>query len=313
LLFEGSEKKVEVATQGAIAPLRSMPRAFWERVVARSEAQVLSVISSDECDAYLLSESSLFVWDNHFTMITCGQTRLINAVFEFADEVGIDNIASLIFERKNEYFPRHQKSDFFEDCERLKHAFGGQAFRFGNADDHHLFLYNLDRPFQPADNDYTVEILMYDLQGRVKEVFGKQGHTVQSIRELTGVHEILPGFQIDDYVFEPRGYSLNALNGGDYYTIHVTPEEAGSYVSFESNFKDPKAFQPLIEKVISTFEPNSYDVILFSPKPMSFEQSLSGFYKKSEVEQKLTSGYAVRFLSYFKEIGQVQAATQIDL
>ena len=278
----------------------------------KSEAQVLSVISSEACDAYLLSESSLFVWDTHFTMITCGQTRLIDAVFEFTNEVGVDNIESLIFERKNEYFPRHQKSDFFEDYEKLKLAFGGKAYRFGNADDHHLFLYNLEKPFQPPANDFTVEILMYDLHGRAKEVFGREGHTVESIRELTGVHELLPGFDIDDHVFQPRGYSLNALNGANYYTIHVTPEESGSYVSFESNIEETAAFQPLIEKVIQTFEPNSYDLILFSPKPMAFEHALPGFYLKSEVEEQLTSGYSVRFLSHFKEMSEVQSATPID-
>ncbi|MEO0336071.1 MAG: adenosylmethionine decarboxylase [Pseudomonadota bacterium] len=311
MLFEGSEKKVEVATRGGVGSLRDLPREFWDQIVAKSEAQVLSVISTKECAAYLLSESSLFVWDDHFTMITCGQTQLVNAVFEFAEKVGIDNIDSLIFERKNEYFPRHQKSDFFEDYERLKSAFGGQAFRFGNADDHHLFLYHLDKSFEPPVEDYTVEILMYDLQGRAKEVFSKEGQTVDSIREATGVHEILPGFTIDDYVFKPRGYSLNALSGANYYTIHVTPEESGSYVSFESNIQQTNQFRPLIEKVVQTFEPNSYDVVLFSPKPLGFHHRLPGFHMKSDVEQDLSNGYSVKFLSFFKEVDQIQPASLI--
>ena len=48
--------------------LRELGRPFWDEVVRRSRAQVLSVISNDACDAYLLSESSLFVLDDLFEL-----------------------------------------------------------------------------------------------------------------------------------------------------------------------------------------------------------------------------------------------------
>ena len=49
---------------------------------------------------------------------------------------------------------------------------------------------------------------------------------------------------------------------GDYATIHVTPEAAFSYVSFETN-KLVENYMKLIENVINTFKPGNYR-ILFS-------------------------------------------------
>ena len=45
---------------------------------------------------------------------------------------------------------------------------------------------------------------------------------------VTPLDAIFPGFQINDYLFQPCGYSLNAIRGSENYTIHVTPEEVGS-------------------------------------------------------------------------------------
>jgi S-adenosylmethionine decarboxylase len=42
-----------------------------------------------------------------------------------------------------------------------------------------------------------------------------------------------PPADIDDYVFEPCGYSMNGVEGGTFSTVHITPEEGFSYASFE--------------------------------------------------------------------------------
>ena len=49
----------------------------------------------------------------------------------------------------------------------------------------------------------------------------------------TGIADLLPAADIDEYVFEPCGYSMNGLQGGAFSTIHVTPEAACSYASVE--------------------------------------------------------------------------------
>jgi ornithine decarboxylase/S-adenosylmethionine decarboxylase len=41
----------------------------------------------------------------------------------------------------------------------------------------------------------------------------------------TGIRRLVPAADIDDYVFEPCGYSMNGILGGGFITIHITPEE----------------------------------------------------------------------------------------
>ena len=64
MFFEGSEKKIEVVFQDSLESLRQQPTSTWETLVEKSGAKILSKISNDKMDAYLLSESSLFVYDH---------------------------------------------------------------------------------------------------------------------------------------------------------------------------------------------------------------------------------------------------------
>ena len=75
-----------------------------------------------DCDAYLLSESSLLVHDDYLTIITCGRTRLIESVFTLLDHIGPDDVRYLIYQRKNEHFPERQRTTFYEDARRLRGA-----------------------------------------------------------------------------------------------------------------------------------------------------------------------------------------------
>ena len=77
MFFEGSEKKIELVVNSKVKDLRALGDSFWEEVVGKCQAEILSKISSSRVDSYLLSESSLFVWSDRFIMITCGQTQLI--------------------------------------------------------------------------------------------------------------------------------------------------------------------------------------------------------------------------------------------
>ncbi len=55
-------------------------RAKWEEVLELVQCKVLSSCSSEAMDAYLLSESSMFVSDNRFILKTCGTTTLLYAI-----------------------------------------------------------------------------------------------------------------------------------------------------------------------------------------------------------------------------------------
>ncbi len=49
----------------------------------------------------------------------------------------------------------------------------------------------------------------------------------------------LEGYAVDDHYFRPSGYSLNAVRDDDYVTVHVTPDDHGSYASLELSVDRP--------------------------------------------------------------------------
>ena len=100
MYFDAPEKKCELRVEGGSVCLRSLGRSFWEEVIRKSRAQILSCVSNKQCDAYLLSESSLFVYDDKCLLITCGQTDLTEAILYLVTEIGKEKVRMLIYERE---------------------------------------------------------------------------------------------------------------------------------------------------------------------------------------------------------------------
>jgi S-adenosylmethionine decarboxylase len=309
MFFEGTEKKIELIIRGA--NFRAKPESFWRGMVEASNAKILSKISNDFCDSYLLSESSLFVWDERMTMITCGTTTLVNAASYFFDHVSPESLDFLTYERKNEYFPHRQPTDFLKDVELLQQRVPGKVYRFGSPDEHHMFLYHLDKHFKPQGVDCTLEVLMHDLEGEVAEIFNCN-QTIGRVRELARLEKIFPDFQIDDFLFEPCGYSLNAIRGPEYYTIHVTPEEGNSYVSFETNVRLGNRLTTAIRSVLEVFRPRAFDVIYFHSEREMKSFDLPPFQQRSHYHESLNCGFEVGFSHYSKPVVEKQKAVPIE-
>jgi S-adenosylmethionine decarboxylase len=310
MFFEGPEKKVELALVPGQPSLRSLGVDYWKMIVSKARAQILSSISNESLDAYLLSESSLFVADSWLTMITCGRTDLVAAIMQLCQDIGRDNFQYLIYERKNAHFQEYQPSNFFDDARRLATFANGKSFRFGDGDDHNVFLFHLDKPNKPSADDLTLEILMHGIDPKAAEIFmsGPQRRK-EFIRKESGVWSLLPDFKVDDHLFEPMGYSLNAIRESKYYTIHVTPQKIGSYVSFETNAVEGDANQT-IGKVLDLFKPQSCDVILFQPT-MSRKKIKCKYPIKRSVKQVLQCGYSVSFDHHFKRASGTAGALEI--
>ena len=298
MFFEGSEKKLEVVVDASAGSLLRHDEDFWSEVIKASQARILSSISTEQCRAFLLSESSLFVWEDRFTMITCGQTTLVHALKHFLENFELNGVKSIIYQRKNEYFPTLQKTDVHEDFNELKMLLGGDALRFGYADEHHVYVFQYENGFQAPQTDSTLELLMYDLNGVAAEVFRTPDLDTRKVRELTGITNLFSEFKIDDHIFDPYGYSLNALKDEEYYTIHVTPQELGSYVSFETNSRRPQS--EVIEHVLNVFNPNSFDIVRFDVGAFN-HATVDGYKQRVSFEDNLKSGYKVSFNHYFKE------------
>ena len=91
------------------------------------------------------------------------------------------------------------------------------------------------------------------------EVSGKK--LALRMTSVTGIGDLLPGVKVDDWAFEPCGYSMNGLRERYYYTIHVTPESGFSYASFETN--DPQYREPKwVERIASAFQPTALTLTL---------------------------------------------------
>ena len=264
MFFEGSEKKVEIKVTAGAPSLRSLGRPFWQDIVACANAEILSHISNEECDAYLLSESSLFVWDDEFLMLTCGTTTLADAALSFIERYGVDNVGFVCYQRKNEYLSHLQSSSFDEDLFRLREKVTGKAYRIGHLDSHHHYVFCTDAPCEGLGEEKTSELLMYHIRGEAADYLRSDKQTAEGVRKLLELESLLPDFEFDDFLFEPFGYSVNGVCGDRYMTIHITPQENSSYVSFETNLDLGQYPQPIFARLLQILNPGSWDVIGFN-------------------------------------------------
>lgn len=312
MIFEGAEKKVELVVRDGISLLDWPEERFFDLVKA-ADTQILSKIENSECRAYLLSESSLFVRQDRFIMITCGTTTMIDAAIKATEFLEPEDIETLVYERKNEYFPQYQKSDFFSDIKKLNEKIKGKAYRFGDTDEHHLYLFQSNKVYKPRKGDTTLEILMYGLQGKAREVFNTVEQTTEKIRAATGVDKIFDGFLVDDYAFSPIGYSLNAIKNSDYYTIHVTPQDASPYVSFETNLPSSREVSSTIKAVLEVFRPSSFDIVYFDTKNSPERVEIEGYHRLSQVREQLVCGYEVHYGHFTQAGAPIQGAVEIPI
>lgn len=296
--FEGPEKKLEMVVGPDFPSLRSLGEPMWRRVVEAAGTKVLSVLRSEQCDGYLLSESSLFVFDDWFVIITCGQTTLVDAVEEILRSIPPESVAFMVYERKNEHYPEHQPTTFYDDARRLQSMLPGRPVRFGDEHGHYIQMFHTTRPFRPETSDPTLEVLMHAIDPKVAEHFvagRKRGRATMAAS--LGIEALLPGFATSEHVFKPVGYSLNALNGSEYYTVHVTPEDTGSYVSFETNHDFRGQPSELVGALVEIFQPRAFDVLTFLPGEEA-RLSVRGYLLGDHVIDTL-GGYQVSYFQYF--------------
>jgi S-adenosylmethionine decarboxylase len=160
--FEGPEKKLDVYFasihgDGGSRPLpsmRSLSRSSIERFLTAASCTILSVTTSARCDAYLLSESSLFVFQDRIVIKTCGTTSLLSAMpvlLDLATSVGL-KLACVQFSRSASLFPDVQPyphNNFANEVRYLDEIMAplgttGVAFQIGAHSAHAWHLYVAD-------------------------------------------------------------------------------------------------------------------------------------------------------------------------
>jgi len=310
--FEGPEKTLEVVfrkkgdTQGplTISPsspvgggtrkigLRSLGRSDLDLICARARVTILSCISNTYLDAYVLSESSLFVYPYMLVLKTCGTTtllRCISVLIDLGHKLGLE-IDWVGYSRKNFNFPGdqswphqsfHQELEYLYSHRNLCDRLDGSGYTLGPVTSDHWFVYVADHTIRSqsleTDTDRVLNIMMFDIDVDVSNLFyynnydtisgeNKEDQVKRISKEQShnsGIDALCPGAIIDARAFEPCGYSMNAILFRSYSTIHITPESGSSYVSFETNQK-VASYNSLISNVIRTFCPKRFVMTLMA-------------------------------------------------
>lgn len=253
--------------------LRIFPREKWEELLKLVSCDILSSCSNDYMDAYLLSESSLFVSSNRFVLKTCGNTTLLHAVkplFEMVDDFFPGNqVMAFFYSHRNFQKPQlqlHPHRSFEEEVRYLDEIFDdGAAYVLGRMNRDAWYLYTVCEPQLPSEHlDQTLEILMTDLDPEIMALYSSAAYSSdKQLMRDTGIDQIIPGAILDSKIFEPCGFSVNAIIKGDeYFTIHVTPQVECSWVSFETNLLID-SHSALMAKVLAIFKPGSFTFSLF--------------------------------------------------
>lgn len=170
--FEGPEKLLEVwfaPSADALPPmakeggLKAVLEEDWVPMLDMVNCKVLSILRSDHVDAYLLSESSMFVWPHKIILKTCGTTTLLlglhrmlrvaarEAGFPFHNVTSLDDIHvaatpyRLFYSRKNFLFPDKQQGphrSWSQEVKFLDDTFeNGSAYMVGKMNGDHWYLY----------------------------------------------------------------------------------------------------------------------------------------------------------------------------
>ncbi|KAL4387077.1 hypothetical protein GQ457_09G022570 [Hibiscus cannabinus] len=289
--FEGFEKRLELHFFGDIDEddnmlgLRLLEFESLEQVLFAVQCTVVSAVGNPFFDAYVLSESSLFVYPTKIIIKTCGTTQLLKSIpplIHFANNLGL-HLQTCRYTRGNFIFPKAQPfphTSFKEEVVYIEQNIPiNLCYRKASvmpsklpAHSWHVFTATCLPPleFPHEDAAFTVEVCMTELNRHLARQFfmksgdGKTGDIGgKEMTELTGIDTINPGAFICDFAFDPCGYSMNGIDGDRYSTIHVTPEDGFSYASFEcvgSVYDDPDDIVVTLKKAVQVFMPETVSV-----------------------------------------------------
>ncbi|CCH46281.1 S-adenosylmethionine decarboxylase proenzyme [Wickerhamomyces ciferrii] len=324
--FEGPEKLLEIwfyPSEKDIPndqSLRNIDYDSWSKILDLVNCKVLSIKSSSKVDAFLLSESSLFVYNHKLILKTCGTTTTLHCLsslfqliqnklgWNFLNENQKFEPSKVFYSRRSFMFPNKQKSihkNWTDEVDYLNQFFeNGSHYLIGRIDNNHWHLYTTSPTSEKEtihhdeDVDETFEILMTELSPDRALQFHtsrKPGFEIDEEHDLghflghstsnnTGLNNVYGEVgEHDAFAFTPCGYSSNTiLNDDSYYTLHVTPERDWSYASFETNVNP-------LKYGITNVEVLQRVLNVFKPHKFQFTLFSSGTGEDFEALRKLES------------------------
>ena len=191
------------------------------------------------------------------------------------------------------------------DLKKIRKRVKGKAYHFGSHYNNHLFLFHGESSYKSKVKDQTLEILIYN-SDTIKDT---NPETIDFLKK--NLQKAFIGFEIQDHIFKPTGYSLNAVKGESYFTVHITPEKDFFYTSIETNFIG-EGVQDLTEKLIGFFRPSHFDFILFESQGFHQESvNLPDYFYSHSSSKALDCGYNVSYRNYHKKNSSTKQAQSL--
>jgi len=262
--FEGMEKRIELTFSSV--NLRKMTRGDIDDILIAAKCSILMHRYLESYDAYILSESSMFIYDDHIIMLTCGSTSLFLAIRVILDKVAklphsdglVATCTGCEFSRGAYVFPEKQEfphRSFDEETDFLTGMFGCCESLTDTSNDQFTWSFR----HTPSKNRKTM---------------CWQNMALSACYQKDIITAILPYIDsFDQFNFTPCGYSMNGYKGGGYVTVHVTPQAKCSYASVEVMGIDVFDW----ERICTVFDPK--------PLPKKWQWNLfwnSSFYQPTK-------------------------------
>jgi len=150
LFFEGPEKLLEmwfVPSEKDEKDLRVIPQQALSAMLDLVHCKILTKASNKYFDAYVLSESSLFVFSWKIILKTCGTTTLLLAVPEILRIAklycGLTLIGDVFYSRRNFFYEVKQlepHGSWEQEVKFLDNIFSGSRYTLGRDDQWYLYL-----------------------------------------------------------------------------------------------------------------------------------------------------------------------------
>lgn len=226
--------------------LKAVPSEIWKDMLDLVNCKVLSIVESEDVDAYLLSESSMFVFPHKLILKTCGTTTLLCGlprILEIAAlfggfphssapaSRGVPIAAApyrVFYSRKNFLFPDRQRGphrSWRDEVKSLDKLFlGGSAYMIGKMNGEHWYLY-LTEP-------YTM--LTPPSSPKEVETSTKMLSVPPSVKE----DDDAKACEEEDETLEVLMTDLDEENAKQFYLDHASAVAEGRYRYFQHGQND---------------------------------------------------------------------------
>jgi S-adenosylmethionine decarboxylase len=218
--------------------LKAVTSAKWTEMLDQVNCKILSVVESEHVDAYLLSESSMFVFPHKLILKTCGTTTLLfglHRMLEIASgdagfpsqsagpgSIKTKNEATpyrVFYSRKNFLYPDKQHGphrSWKEEVKYLDHMFvGGSAYMVGKMNGDHWYLY-LTTPNMTLTPPHTPESQIAGTETKSLYVPANSGYGQSAVGT-------------DDETLEVLMTDLDPENAKQFYLAHASAVAEDKY------------------------------------------------------------------------------------